>query len=156
MDQVIFLDLEDTIIDEWSTAQIINAPKIRKFLRGQQHTDPIGIFSFAIYDDVDRMFFYSNMKQMIEDILGTYISHRMIPTMEEVIKVASYEKRIAPPMSERDFYDFYDKRSAFEVYCSSTSSFLDKKCILVDDAVVNSRLILDDREIVTLNVDELI
>lgn len=152
MKKVLFLDLEETIINDWWSRKLVNVHKLRKYIR-LNSISTIGIFSFAIFDDNDRKDFSDNMHSWLEEVLEVTISDELIPTVEDVVKIVSHQKRILPLITARDFFDFFDKRSAFEYYCTNDYRFADHKCTLIDDAVKNTRLILDDREIITINVD---
>jgi hypothetical protein len=154
MRQFLFLDLEETVITNWVDRKFINVEKLCHYL-SEQSVTTIGVFSFAIFSDKDKKNFSDTLQAELEKNLQVKVSDEWIPTVEEIIAMASRTRFISPPMPERDFFDFYSKRSGFEEYCLSTSEFANSKCILIDDAVEDTRLILKDREVITINVDNL-
>ena len=154
MRKILFLDLEETVITNWVDREFININKLRQYINANSFTT-IGIFSFAIFSDKDKRNFTDTLCNDLEDVLQVKITDDLMPTAEEIIAMASRTRFISPPMPERDFFDFYSKRSGFEEYCLSTPEFANTECILIDDAVEDTRLILKDREVITLNVDSL-
>lgn len=128
--QIVFLDLEETIIDSWANGILVNAGRIKKWL-DKNHLGGIHIWSFAIYDDKDQHEFEtSGMKTSIEHVLGREIlSSLSIVDMSKL--VYQYEKLRYDNRS--DFMQMNGKHWSFIKYCMGHQ--IGNKCILIDDCV---------------------
>ena len=128
----VFLDLEQTIIDEWSNPVLINVGKISNFLR-QNNVDEIEIFSFAIWDENDVQGFY-DMKEALEDVLSVRITiaHRL----ENVAKIVNKHNRFQLELAET--VSLWGKAKTFEDFIEATCR--DSHCILIDDVVPTKRI----------------
>lgn len=133
---MIFLDLEETIIDTWQGNAIINVDKIKKFLG---NTKEVGIFSFAIWNDVDKEFFEKNWRSAIENTLG--IKAVVVPSVSDMMKV-DFDLRGIRFDDIFEFIVMNKKEGAFRSWC--LTFHIGQHTILVDDAVPN--LIIDDED----------
>lgn len=82
----VFLDLEKTLIYSWDDPVIINESIIKKTLDAIR-PDSIGIYSFAIYDNVDRLHFIESLKQEIESSFQINIDSSLIFTVSEIAEI---------------------------------------------------------------------
>jgi|LakMenEpi03Aug12_release.lakeMendotaPanAssembly.Ray.scaffolds.fasta_scaffold123664_6 hypothetical protein len=74
----LFLDLEDTIVDNWDDFLFIpsNCEKIKTYIKEHKITD-ITVFSFAIDDEDDVITFVKQHQEEVERILDVKINHVM-------------------------------------------------------------------------------
>ena len=130
MTKHLWLDLEETIIDSWSSGLLINPHKIRKWL-DQNDIDDIHIWSFAIWDDKDKNeFVTSGMKESIECVLRRQIlSSLSVIEMHKL--VYQYEK--VRYDGTTDFMSLNGKHWSFIKYCMG--HHIGEHCILIDDCV---------------------
>ena len=139
MSQVVkvWLDLEETIIDNWDSGLLINPGKIKKWLKSTYNVDEISIWSFAIWDDADKEEFVSSgMKEMIEKALECRIID--FPSVEDMQRrVEEYES--IRYESRGEFMQLNQKRWSFMKYCLGYEP--NTRCVLLDDAVPSWELV---------------
>lgn len=132
MNPIVFLDLEETIIESFSDPVLCNVTKIRNFLEARDVTK-IHMFSFAIYNDADRDTFDRFIRPNIEEALGvTVIS---CPTVVEMYKTdtnftGTRFDIINPVM---DYISLRGKKDAFINYVNAVFDY--DVAILIDDMV---------------------
>lgn len=68
----LFLDLEDTVINNWAEALLVKTHKLQQLLAANPDIDrtDVTIFSFAIYNQKDKDEFERSMKPMLERTFG--------------------------------------------------------------------------------------
>lgn len=131
MKQILFLDLEGTIIKTWENPTIINSMKISNFIK-HNGFEEIGIFSFAIWNQADGEKFLNEMLPLIEKVLTVKITVAHIPTIETLRRDVMNEFNLAK-LSKDDFFCFNNKESAFITFCRR--NFKDSNCVLLDDMI---------------------
>lgn len=146
----IWLDLEETIINNWDDAWLTHhVPKIKAWLDYHKPTK-INIWSFAIWSEEDRDYFVnSGMKEVISNELGYRISK--YPSMLDMMKWAKEYDGI-----------HYENVHEFAQLNGKTWSFVkfgvlqqNKKLFLIDDAVPHLEMKVPDNNvsIYLLNVE---
>jgi hypothetical protein len=137
-----FFDLEETIISEFDNPRLINIKKVNDM----EYPLEVGVFSFAIWNERDRIQFSNYIQPMIEDAFGFKVI--TVPTMDEITSVVK-QKWIA--IEDRDdLFDFFDKERAFVEYCRIM--FPGENCTLVDDRVPNMSIHENNTIIQTINI----
>lgn len=135
----LFLDLEDTIITNWSEALLINATSIKEWIDRMFETDRVEVrmFSFAIWSDLDKLHFEWNIKPMIERALDVVIVEWLsVDEMREIVEEWSGIRFI----DTTDFVSLNGKHGCFEKVCLARET--NAECTLIDD-VVPDRSIID-------------
>lgn len=128
----IWLDLEETIINNWDDGLLINVSRIKRWL-DINDAKTINIWSFAIWTKEDKEFFItSGMKGVIERVLEREIIE--FPSVEEMRAFVYDYERITYD-SQREFMTLNGKRWSFMKYCMAHQIGLHS--ILLDDAVPN-------------------
>lgn len=129
----VFLDLEDTIINSWLNPTLINVGVIRTWIDSMVETDDveISIFSFAIWDDKDKVDFVgTGVKASIEKALNVKVVEWLsVAEMQQIIETWSgfrYTDRT-------DFMQLHGKHDAFIKVCLARDE--KNTCVLIDDAV---------------------
>ena len=133
----IWLDLEETIINNWYDGLLIRPGKIKHWLKSTYNVDEINIWSFAIWDENDKKEFVSSgMKEAIEKALECRIID--FPSVEEMqYKIEEYEG--IKYDSRGEFMQLNQKRWSFMKYCLGYEP--NTRCVLLDDAVPSWELI---------------
>jgi hypothetical protein len=153
MKKVLWLDLEETIIQSWDNPVLIpqNVVNIRRFITSHNITE-VFIFSFAIWDKKDAAFFReSGMKHEIEQVLGVRIlSWPSIGEMRDMVFVA---ERIQYD-SDHEFTSLNGKLFSF-IKLGTWVAFPGIHSILIDDTVPNMDIDLPDmdKKISLISVD---
>jgi len=146
---VIWLDLEETIINNWDDGFFTgHTQKIKTFI-DKIKPSHINIWSFAIWDEEHRsQFVSSSMKKSIEDVLGYEIKE--YPSVED-IRLMVYEYEKTRYFSRSEFMQMNGKFWSFIKYGMLRN---DEHIILIDDAVQHTTMDIVKRnvKITTLNV----
>lgn len=138
MNNILFLDLEETVIEEWGNPFLINIPWLRKFIRKEEFTD-FGIFSFAISNERDSRHFHTRLKDGIQDSLGIEFNKDLVTTTQDMKSIIAKRRRILPSkFSDQDFSDFFLKDTAFLEFAST---FENTKLTLVDDTITDGEFV---------------
>lgn len=130
----VWLDLEETVIDNWSDGRFKhrNIEKIKKFLVGlAKKPKQLNIWSHAIYDAADKEHFDKFMRESLELELGYLIKE--FPSVDEQMNIA------------KQFENFkYDDRSEFMQFNGKNLSFMkmgflkqDTTLYLIDDSAMS-------------------
>lgn len=150
---ILFLDLEATVIESWEVPVLDNIEKIKQILR-ELNPHKIGIFSFAIWSDEDLDTFNRTIRSNIERELGISISDDLIPTKRSVhLKIKEDGKEVffaKRAMSFDDFVELWSKDRAFIDWCRA--SFTNKRIVLLDDIVTTCKLELPDLTIEMIKI----
>ena len=157
----LFLDLEETVINNWDEALLVKTDKLKTLLWTNPDIDrhDVTIFSFAIYNQKDKDLFERTMKPMLERTFGIVVT-----AWPSVAEMAEADQRLtgvrwldADTMGGLDICEFITlrgKAQAFEhwVWLHGEPG---GRYLLLDD-VVPSRTIYDRRkdiQIDLINVD---
>lgn len=134
--RILFLDLEQTVIDVWHEANIIHeqVPFIKEVIQKFKPKD-IGIFSFAIDNENDKEEFKQRMKLDIEKVIEREINMKHVISVQEMIK---FVKKVnhTHGMDFEDFFTWFNKEKAL-IDCLKAMDFQGQAC-LIDDTVDTS------------------
>jgi hypothetical protein len=128
----IWLDLEETIINNWDDGLLMNVSRIKHWLDVLEVKE-INIWSFAIWNQDDKDFFVtSGMKGGIQRVLERDIIE--FPSVEDM-RAYVYEYERIKYDSQSEFMSINGKRWSFIKYCMAHQ--IGQHSILLDDAVPN-------------------
>jgi hypothetical protein len=132
----VFLDLEDTVIDNWHVGNPVNIEPVRFFLKLSDVTE-VDIFSFAVWFDHDVADFNKRHKDMLEDLLKVKVAG--IPTVDEMMR---FDQGLTGIHFENvtEFISLRGKHNAFVNWCLHREA--GQHSVLIDDIVPN-RVIID-------------
>lgn len=140
MKTLLFLDLEETVIESWHNPLLCNISKVKKFL-SEFDTKDVRIFSFAVWNEDDRKEFDFSIKGLLERTFGVNIV--WCPTLAEIAKeVGVFTKCRWEP---HEITTVWGKHRAFIDFC--TSQFSDVECVLLDDVVPNLEIFNKDKNL---------
>lgn len=155
----IFLDLEETVIDEFSSnprVKIFNCQNIREFVKRipLKVEKKFFVFSFAVYSEDDVQRFNAELKLTLEGILGFQFD--AVISVPQMMKCSRIEN--APRLRFDDISEFlmdHGKPNAFHDWCHYNHA--GEVNVLIDDVVHNRTTIDDDTHTVvkTINVEGL-
>lgn len=135
----IFVDLEETLIDEFSTNPkflVENCTSIKRFISNTEHSHMF-LFSFAIHDTKDVEIFAADIQPILERVLDKKFSH--IVTVPQMFKVT--QKALSMRFGTlSDFILERGKELAFHDWCRAFHR--GEANILIDD-VVHNRMTID-------------
>ncbi|RWZ87281.1 MAG: hypothetical protein EO766_12210 [Hydrotalea sp. AMD] len=138
----VWLDLEETIIDDWDNGLLVNHGKIKRWLDNRNITE-LRIWSFAIHNDADKKVFDFHMKEIIERVLDRPIIE--VLSVEEMCqKISKTEKTHYDDIS--DFIQMNGKMWSFIKFCLGHKQ--NKHLVLIDDCVPNMRIDEFDKKLI--------
>jgi hypothetical protein len=139
MKKVLFLDLEETIINDFNEMRVVNGSVVKEFV-AKEKFDEIHIFSFAIWDDNDVDKTASVIIPFLNKLLGSNIETK-------VMKVSDMQAIVQKNF--RIFFDFdwefsttFNKDGVFQKVAPVL--FPGCEIVLLDDTVENSSTELFD------------
>lgn len=127
----VFLDLEETVIDNWDNGMLVNSTHIREFLSAMGVAS-FTVFSFAIENEISKAIFEKNHRPFIEQALDCKValcpSIRDFQTNDTLVTGTFFN-------TMTDFILIRGKEGAFINWCRNKHP--DENCVLVDDTVKN-------------------
>ena len=151
---IVFLDLEETVIDDWYNQKLINHIELSQWL-AQVNVDRVGIFSFAVSNERDVKTFTRDIKPRLEQELRCEIVEDSVITCDEMFNASTVVTGLK-----------YDGWADFCTIKGKTGAFADwvqSECgpglyVLVDDVVGDTVTHVADRlqSIVTINVGTIV
>ena len=155
--QIILLDLEQTLIDDWSTKNAMpeNIEAIRLFL-AQNSYAKVGVLSFAVWNNKDVSEFQTQLQDALEQALNCSISVDWILTkgdMRRLLRAHSKWKAL----NVEDFDDFFMEKDHLLHYLASRGAWPNTKVILIDDVVPDTQLSVTRHKttVATINIKSL-
>lgn len=136
MKKIVFLDLEDTVLDDFSKgfeAKAVNHAQVARFLAAER-PDEVRIFSFAISNDWDVKTFERVYKSWLEKALGVTIQggelvFKTQQLYELCLETGHYFE------TEQECRAFHRKDLGFLQFIRKSDEFVDCEVVLVDDAI---------------------
>lgn len=136
MRKIVFLDLEDTVLDDFSKgwhAKAVNHPAVSRFI-AKEAPDEVRIFSFAISNARDAVRFDDYFKAWLENALNIKItSGDKLFTTQQLLTLCTQSGTFYD--TETECMLFHGKLLGFVQFIRLSEEFVDCETILVDDAI---------------------
>lgn len=135
MQKIVFLDLEDTVIDEFqkaSGANLMNIGRVREFLRVER-PDSMQLFSFALAGERSVEEFGQFFAARLAHALGMAFDLRDPFTTERLFRLCRKNGTFFEDDSECML--FHGKALGFQRFIEMTPEFDNLELVLVDDSV---------------------
>jgi hypothetical protein len=144
----VFLDLEDTVIDNWHSGTPVNIPEVKFFLKLSDVSE-VSLFSFAVWDEGDRFDFQKRLQPMLERELDVRFTQLL--TCHDMMRSDKFFTQIHFE-DLREFIAMRGKNDAFVNWCLANEQ--GEHSVLVDDIVPNRVMVDFDSKtkIETINV----
>ena len=126
----VFLDLEETVITSWDEGLLVNASKVREFLKEQNVTN-FTVFSFAVWNDKDKADFDRLHRRPLERGLDCMV--KSCPSTEDFMQADTNLTGVHFD-SLTDFISIRGKVGAFTNWVRFQGL---ANALLVDDVVPN-------------------
>jgi hypothetical protein len=142
---VVFIDLESTVIDTWDNGNLYHKGirQIKEHLSDYDIKE-VFVFSYAIYDDIDKKEFVNEFKPRLENVLNVKVNAPW--SIEDFRKIAAHKLKCR--MTQEDFFDFMKKDIMFPIFVEHIhKSFDDVDYVLFDDMVENTMTMMKDYSI---------
>lgn len=154
MEHIAFLDLEETIIDNWDTFFPVNVEKVKKWINEQPFGTKFGCFSFAVYDEKDKQKLWRVMNDL-EMEFGFVFEPELIFTVDTMRRVIAHHLKLLD-VTRDEVISVFKKEQAFTLF-SKQACFNGKSLTLLDDTVQDITIINDTTgtHVKFVNVDNL-
>ncbi len=151
---MVFLDLEETVIESFGEPFLIRVQAVRRFLAAEAPSR-IGIFSAALGAE-DKPYLFRTILPTLERGLGIVVDEALIPTVPEVCRAIERKRGLGRnTVSEPDFFDFFNKDLGFLTFVRDHAALSGCECVLLDDLVEDIEITLPDRKVRLVNVASL-
>lgn len=145
---VVYLDLEETVINNWQEQFLVHTYDVRKWLR-EHDVAEVGIFSFAIHNSIDKVLFEKSLKADLERALEVKIVKwpSVIEMMEDDTRHTGdhWFQNDSPGFAVTEYINTRGKQNAFINYVDYRHEDA-KNAVLLDDVVRNMTLTYHDLE----------
>ena len=128
----VFLDLEETVINNWDEGFLVHTSKVRDFLK-EQNVKGWTVFSFAVWNASDVAVFQKRHQRFLEKALDCPVLS--CPSCQDFMECDT-EKTGVRFDSLTDFISIRGKVGAFTNWCAVNHS--GQHSVLVDDVVPNA------------------
>lgn len=132
---LVFLDLEETLIDSWDEGNtlLFNVEKVKSLLTNVgASTVTLGLMSWAVWDSKDKFTFNEKFRKPLEDALGFQFDTNFVWSMEDWQHEAS--KATGKFLTKEDLFDVCGKQELLFLM-RNCKKFTNKHVHLVDDKV---------------------
>lgn len=125
----VFLDLEGTVVDDWTNMKLVNARRVGDFLQKLKVIE-VGVFSFAVWNDNDLNLFKTDLQSRLESVLDVKVTD--VPTVKMMMDLDRNSTHTHFDDAS-DFITMRGKKNAFMNWVDHM--FPNTDCMLVDDLV---------------------
>lgn len=135
MRKILFLDLDDTVIDEFwreDQAQLQNIAAVRAFIEAER-PDAVQLFSFALGDDTSVQCFKAAFEARLALALGITFDLENVFTTEKLFRLCRRHGTVYD--SELECMLFHGKELGFQRFIEMSPEFSNTEVVLVDDSV---------------------
>ena len=138
MNTILLLDLENTIIEDWSEAPNLlgdSYPELKEWVGSHVVQNArVGLLSWAIWNDDDLIKFNKRFRPVIEDGHGFKFDDSLIFNRDKLLTKFQGWKRM-PFLDGDDFMSFFNKRIVCEELWLHEFSEPETKIVFLDDTV---------------------
>jgi len=158
MKKIVFLDLEDTVIDEFDAAahaRLMNIERVRAFIASEAPS-AVRLFSFALWDEHRVALFHEFFETRLNHELGVTLDLADTFTTEKLFRLCLSRGTVFE--SDNECMLFHGKDYGFQHFIEMSPQFDDTEVVLVDDAVQSKRIHYPSRRLTLrmVNVAELL
>ena len=150
--RVLFLDLEDTVIDNWSNgyyANAVNTVRVRNIIKAVRPTE-VRLFSYAVYNKSDVDMFNTVFREWLEDLLGIKFEDDIF-CVGDLFQMCKQDGVFYE--SIHDCMSLLGKAHGFQRFIEMSPKYKDCVITLVDDVVTNKTLLYHDRNMIVNYID---
>lgn len=135
MKKIVFLDLEDTVIDEFGKAdgaRLMHIAAVRDFLAAER-ADTVQLFSFALANADCVAQFGRWFEVRLCEALGVVFDMRDVFTTDKLFRLCRRHGLVFE--DENECMLFHSKELGFQRFIEMSPEFDDTEVVLVDDSV---------------------
>lgn len=137
METIVFLDLEETVIDTWHEGNFLEVglSRTRKFLNRLKKDGfdvKIGLMSWAVWNEEDKLKFNKVFREVLEAELDHKFDDKMVWSMDDW--AGQIFKACGKKISRQDIFDLFGKEEILFRLCRD-HHWANTRLFLVDDRV---------------------
>lgn len=149
---IVFLDLEQTVIDNWSNANFLSE-NIEIIKAGLRDGDRLGLMSWAVWDGTDKERFNQVIRVDLEIALGTVFEDELILSMTDISDIILKNRK--KWISREDMFDLFSKEECLLSLLRMKWFPRGEIVVLIDDAVDHTlQFTLNDTNVMFINIEE--
>lgn len=158
MKKIVFLDLEDTVIDVFSRTgftRLVNIAPVREFLTAEA-PEAVRLFSFALWSEHCVEQFRRLFEQPLNEALGMPLDMHDTFTTDKLFKLCRQKGLVFEDDNECAL--FHGKDFGFQHFIELSPGFDDMEVVLVDDAATSKTIQYPGRNLTIrmVNVNDLL
>lgn len=145
----LFIDLEETLIDNWQRANLWKRNKVWEFLGDHfchtQNDPPLDatVWSFAVWDAKDIVDFNKRMKRWLEDVFN--LNFVRVVTTEQMRDAIVELKGFNMGLDVSEMVQLWGKDRSLEDWVKlHMKDFVNSEIVLLDDMVINRTVHFED------------
>lgn len=152
MTAVLFLDLEETVIDDWWERNLLidRIRAIKKNVVVPGNFDCLGLFSWAITHNKDLTEFNQDLREPLQNMLGLKFNSNFMVTIHHAMDMMSNRRRFHRDLvTETEFHDFMSHKNTCFLECVLELNEVTPMSVatLVDDTVFNAKMLMTNPHI---------
>ena len=142
---LIFLDLEETLIDEWANGFLL-LPKVDLVkaliaqMRMQTETVRVGLMSWAVWDEKDKVKFNNDLRDFLETNLKCTFDSELTWSMDEWCK--EVWKCTNKKVDRTDIFELLDKEAILCLFAKKHPLFKNETVLFIDDTATHNMSVL--------------
>lgn len=133
---LIFLDLEETVIDDWENAFLLphNIDKIkRNFVNDWNKSNVFGLMSWAVQNEDDKAKFNKQIRDRLEINLGVKFNDNFVWSMDDWARQLFL--CTGKLIDKTDIFEMFGKQELLFLLSRKHLHFKDQNVLLIDDRV---------------------
>lgn len=152
-EKIVFLDLEDTVIDTFADGNLVRTAVVRRFL-AQERPQRVALFSYALWDERDRRNCERRLVLGLQESLGVALDLTISPTIDDLRRIVERTRRMAAgSLSQQDFFDWFGrKEEGFIQFARFGPGFEGQTLVLLDDMVPEMELRMPASDLIVRTV----
>lgn len=130
---LVFLDLEETLVDDWNSQLLLtaNVRVVRSFLSTLPPSTKVGLMSWAVWDERDKALFNKDLRPFLEAELNVQFSDEFVWSMDDWAQEVFNSTGMK--LSREDLFDVFGKHEVLFKLSRHSSKFEGERVFLVDD-----------------------
>lgn len=158
--RVLFLDLENTVIDDWYEGNFLlsRIEKIKEWIELESfcgnNFDCLGLFSWAVNDFNDLKTWEKQFKDMLESLFNLKFEQRLLYTVQDVKRLLCTNRRMKQSsVGDSEFFDVWSNKSLTFTEVCVTDIFRNTQvqhATLVDDIAWHNTVIQHEGKTIKL------
>lgn len=142
---LIFLDLEETLIDNWDNGFLL-LPKVDLVrdliaqMRTQNTSVRVGLMSWAVWDAKDKAKFNNDLREFLETNLNCTFDDNLVWSMDDWCKEVWCVT--SKKLDRADVFELFDKEAILCLFAKKHADWENETVLFVDDTATHNMSVL--------------